>query len=363
MVEVVTLPEKKALSKKDTFEKILRSQLPAIQNIIPKYVTPERLIKTAVAAISRNPKLLQCTPASIARSFVTCAELGLDFSHELGHAYLVPFERRKGSGVYDAVLIIGYKGWVWLVKRDGRVKKVITDEVFQKEIETGRFKFQPGESKPIHHDKLLVGDRGPVVGYYVLFVLANGEQQAEYMTVEEIEKVRQRSKAKDSGPWVTDYKQMARKTVLRRGIQYIEKSIELAKAERYENEQFGYVESINTELESGENKGGVAALKEKLEEPRQVGVEQAEDAVAEPEGEPEPEASEQGEEPGQKEPDGKQPQQSQELLSSILDKISRFRRKGNLTGWWEGKEAEYKPREDYETIRQAVVSKLVELGG
>ena len=42
----------------------------------------------------------------------------------------------------------------------------------------------------------------------------------------EVDAVRRRSKSADSGPWVTDYEAMARKTVLRRAFPYLPVSIE-----------------------------------------------------------------------------------------------------------------------------------------
>jgi len=41
------------------------------------------------------------------------------------------------------------------------------------------------------------------------------------LTTDEIEAVRRRSRAADDGPWVTDWSEMARKTVVRRGSKYL----------------------------------------------------------------------------------------------------------------------------------------------
>ena len=46
------------------------------------------------------------------------------------------------------------------------------------------------------------------------------------MTVDEVESIRNRSKAKDRGPWVTDYEAMALKTVIRRAAKYLPLSTE-----------------------------------------------------------------------------------------------------------------------------------------
>jgi recombination protein RecT len=46
--------------------------------------------------------------------------------------------------------------------------------------------------------------------------MSNGEIDTEVMTLAEVEAIRKRSKASGSGPWVTDFEEMAKKTVIRR---------------------------------------------------------------------------------------------------------------------------------------------------
>src|SRR5690606_31122434 len=51
-----------------------------------------------------------------------------------------------------------------------------------------------------------------------------------WMSCEDIEKVCQRSKAANSGPWATDYDAMARKTVVRQAARWMPLSIEVQRA-------------------------------------------------------------------------------------------------------------------------------------
>jgi len=50
------------------------------------------------------------------------------------------------------------------------------------------------------------------------------------MSIGDVNKIRQRSKSRDNGPWVTDYEQMVRKTLIRRMANYLPMSIELQQA-------------------------------------------------------------------------------------------------------------------------------------
>jgi recombination protein RecT len=54
------------------------------------------------------------------------------------------------------------------------------------------------------------------------------------MTQREIQDVRSRSKAAQNGPWVTDFGEMARKTVVRRAAKYWPLSPELADASEHD---------------------------------------------------------------------------------------------------------------------------------
>src|SRR5262249_34856302 len=57
---------------------------------------------------------------------------------------------------------------------------------------------------------------GKAIGAYAVCLFKDGEVDFEFMSVQQIEGIRERSKAKDSGPWKTDWSEMARKTVIRR---------------------------------------------------------------------------------------------------------------------------------------------------
>jgi recombination protein RecT len=76
--------------------------------------------------------------------------------------------------------------------------------------------------RPIEHETPgLLFDRGPAIGAYAIARLKDGSVMAEVMNREEIEKVRNISRAKGSGPWTIWWDQMARKTVMRRLSKYL----------------------------------------------------------------------------------------------------------------------------------------------
>jgi recombination protein RecT len=80
--------------------------------------------------------------------------------------------------------------------------------------------------------------------------MKDGGVQFEVMSRSEIDGIRSRSKSSGSGPWVTDYPEMARKTVLRRLCKYLPMSSELASAMESEESEGDFV---ITNLETGES--------------------------------------------------------------------------------------------------------------
>lgn len=211
----------------------------ALPATVRKYLTPERLTKITLAAISRSPQLLECTPESILRSVMDAAQLGLEPGGPLGQAYLVPY-RNKGRA--EAQLIIGYRGLIALARRSGTIESVAAHVVFSRDsfecnLATGVLSHAPymaalpdAAAQMSDADIDAACDRGKPVAVYCVARFVGGGQHVDVMTMADVERVRRRSKASDSGPWVTDFLEMARKTVVRRAAKYWPLSTELADA-------------------------------------------------------------------------------------------------------------------------------------
>ena len=74
-------------------------------------------------------------------------------------------------------------------------------------------------------------DRGNVIMYYAVLKLKNGGVGFEVMSREDVEKfAMKKSKAYRSGPWQTDFDEMAKKTVLKKVLKYAPLKTEFARA-------------------------------------------------------------------------------------------------------------------------------------
>jgi len=217
-----------------------------LQQILPGGMRPERLIKVALMCASQTPALLQCTPESFVLAVIKAAELGLEPGSALGEAYLVPY---KGK----VQMITGYRGMITLARRSGQVASLSARAVHARDV------FRPtyGTEEKIEHIPYMPvppsgkdgkrpteaevnkwiedSDPGELIAVYAVARLQGGMLQTATMTRAEVEKIRARSMARDNGPWVTDYEQMALKTVIRRISKYLPMSVELL--ERAANEE------------------------------------------------------------------------------------------------------------------------------
>lgn len=206
------------------FRDFLQARRGEIAAALPKHLTPDRMIRLALTEFTKNKTLQQCTPASVYAGIIQASQLGLEIG-VMGQAYLVPYQNRK-AGTTEAQFIPGYKGLIALARRSGEVTSIETHIAY----ENDEFDLTLGIETKVRHVPKLDGDRGRPRLVYGVAHFKDGGYHFEWMSLAEVERIRSRSKAANSGPWVTDYEQMVRKTLIRRMANYLPMSIELSTA-------------------------------------------------------------------------------------------------------------------------------------
>ncbi len=214
------------------FKNMLESRRGEIAAALPKHITADRVIRLALTEFTKNPGLRECTPQSIYAGIIQASQLGLEIG-VLGQAYLVPYNNKvKGKNGQadkwrkDAQFIPGYKGLISLARRSGEVTSIETHVVYEQD----HFDLVLGITSKVEHKPFLDGNRGKPKLVYGVAHFKDGGYHFEWMSIGDVNKIRDRSKAKDNGPWVTDYDQMVRKTLVRRMANYLPMSIELSAA-------------------------------------------------------------------------------------------------------------------------------------
>jgi len=204
---------------------LLEKARPSMAAVLPKGVALDRLIKLALVAASRSPRLAECEPQSILRAVMLSAQLGLEPSGPLGGVHMVPF-RNGRTGKYEVTPIIDYRGLIDLARRSGQIVSIEAHVVHEKD----RFRCAFGLAPVLEHEPFWDGEPGKMIAAYAVAHLRDGGVQAEVMTKAQIELNRSRSKTANDGPWITDYEEMARKTVVRRLVKYLPMSVEIKTA-------------------------------------------------------------------------------------------------------------------------------------
>ena len=170
---------------------------------LPKNRNVDQEISSVIATVAASVALQRCTPESIALAAYDAATLGLPVN-KLGLAWLVPFGQ-------EAKLQIGYRGYIQLVIESGFVLDVSAECVYQND----KFKYILGSNPSIFHEPTM-GHRGNFIAVYAIARLANGLLKHVVMSKEQVEHIKSKSKSAANGPWVTDYDEMAKKSVIKR---------------------------------------------------------------------------------------------------------------------------------------------------
>lgn len=176
-------------------------------------------------------KIALGNPVSVQNALRNASAIGISLNPANKHAYLVP---RKGSICLD----ISYMGLLHLAMSTGSIEFGQAKLVYEKDTYEN-----VGIDKPPVHKSNTFGDRGNLVGVYCVVRTNTGAYLTEEMTIDEVNQIKGRSESakKGNGPWITDYFEMVRKTVIKRASKYWPKVDRLNTA----------IDLLNTEGEEG----------------------------------------------------------------------------------------------------------------
>lgn len=210
-----TSTNKVSTSKKpQSIKDYIQVMTPEISKALPKVMTPERFTRIALSAVSNTPKLAECTPSSFLGAMMNAAQLGLEPNTPLGQAYLIPYGK-------TCQFQIGYKGLLDLAHRANT--NVEAHEVY----ENDEFTYSYGLEPTLKHVPAMKA-RGKIVAYYAIWRNENNFG-FEVMSKEDIDAhAKKFSKTASNGPWVTNYDEMAKKTVIKKVLKYAPLNSEFA---------------------------------------------------------------------------------------------------------------------------------------
>ncbi|SFI76485.1 recombinase RecT [Nitrosomonas sp. Nm34] len=205
--------------------KFLADRMGQIKSVVASNLTPEKMCRVALNELRNNEylaKLAIQNPASFVNAIVQASHLGLEIGGVLGQAYLVPYKN-------EIKMIPGYRGLISMARRSGEISSINAEIVY----ENDEFDLELGIQTKVKHKPKLNGDRGKPMIAYMVAHFKSGGSHFEWMTIDEVMKIKNRSASVKSGrssPWDTDESEMIKKTVIRRGWKYLPMSIEMQQA-------------------------------------------------------------------------------------------------------------------------------------
>lgn len=208
--------------------------------MLPSHVDAAQWTRLAVAALRRDPKLMEAattSPGTLMNALSSAARLGLTPGSE--EYYLTP---RKNKGRPEVLGITGYQGLIELIYRAGAVSSVIAETVHAAD----RFEYQPGKhERPQHEIDWDADDRGDLRLVYAYAVMKDGAtSKVVVLNRAGIERIKKSSQGADSAysPWQTSPEAMWLKSAVRQLAKWVPTSAE------YRKEQLRAVQEVHAEM-------------------------------------------------------------------------------------------------------------------
>ena len=235
-----------ALKPEQTVKHTLEKMQPQFKALLPSPAHVDRFIRNIMISVQGNPDLLEADRDSLYRACMECAREGL--LPDKKEAVLQVYNTNVGTRQQPKwVKVVQYQPMVaGMFKKLRNSKEVAGAPNVQVVYDGDEFTYQLGDDPKIIHVPDMK-QRGEVIAAYSIVKLIDGEISREVMSREEIDGIRDRSKAKDAGPWVTDFAEMCRKTVFKRHCKRLPSSTELDKVIEHDNQVAGYTEEFIAE--------------------------------------------------------------------------------------------------------------------
>ena len=180
----------------------IEKMAPQFKAALPGHVSVEKFVRVTLTAVQTNPQLLEADRRTLFAAATKAAQMGLLPDGREGA--IVTF---KGQAQWMPMVA----GIMKLVRNSGEISTWSVQAVYENDT----FDFCLGDEEHITH-KPALANRGKIIAVYSIVTMKDGEKSREVMSVEDVNAIRARSRSGGSGPWQTDYAEMAKKTVVRR---------------------------------------------------------------------------------------------------------------------------------------------------
>ena len=212
--------QRPALPKNAPFPKLLQHSAEEIKRALPAHLKPERMVRIALTAFRRTPKLAQCEPKSVLAAVIQAAQLGLE-PDTLGRSYLVPYGK-------ECQFIPGWKGLVEMLHRSGQ-GHVHTGVIYRDQ----KYRFTDGSTRDlvILNETALWEPEAITHAFAVGKIKGSGDAIIELWPVERLKKHRDKYNKVGKRHYSFDNWEMyIRKVVLLQVLKYMPLSADLVRS-------------------------------------------------------------------------------------------------------------------------------------
>lgn len=232
------------------------------QAALPPQIPVEKFIRTTLTAVQMNPELLQADRRSLLGTAMKAAQDGLLLDGR--EAAPVIFNTKEGKMVQYMPMVGGI---LKKIRNSGELATISAQVAY----ENDQFEYTLGDDEAIMHKPFLGADRGKAIAVYAIAKTKDGAIYREVMSVSDVEKVRASSRAKNGGPWVQWWDEMAKKTVIRRLSKRLPSSADIDSVMVSDLEASGFVqqerrEPINITPEPENQEQPLSRLKRSMSE-------------------------------------------------------------------------------------------------
>jgi recombination protein RecT len=252
---------------------------PEFQAALPPQIPVEKFIRTTLTAVQMNPELLGADRRSLLGACMKAAQDGLLLDGR--EAAPVIFRTKEGPKVQYMPMVGGI---LKKIRNSGELASISAHVVYSND----QFEYELGDNENIIHKPFLGEDRGKPIAVYAVAKTKDGAIYREVMSVADVDKVRQASRAKDAGPWVQWWDEMAKKTVIRRMAKRLPSSADVDQVLASDNEASGFVQierrdAINITPMPEAQQAPLSRLKASMGQPVDEAIDQATGEITQPE--------------------------------------------------------------------------------
>lgn len=249
--EIATV-EKREMKPHEAFEQMLLKRQGEFMKALPSHISFDKFQRTVLTAVITDPKLLGADRSSLMVSCLKAAQDGL--LPDKRDAALVIFNSKVktpdgGEKWIDAVQYMPmYSGILKKVRQSDELASVAAHVVYQKD----KFHYVLGDDERVIHEPYFgTEDRGEIVAAYCIAKLKDGTVMREVMTVQDIEKIRKKSKSgsdkqtgEAKGIWKEWYEEMAKKTVFRRLAKWLPQTADILDTALKNDDSMAVLENV-----------------------------------------------------------------------------------------------------------------------